>query len=217
LQLGPAESVKAGPDALGQYPATLAGTQVLFDGMAAPLLLAATGQITALVPYEVAGKPEVSVVVARDGRRTSPVTLPVAASSPAIYTADGSGYGQAAILNEDGTANSSANPAARGSTITLTVTGAGQTVPAGVNGKVASGEPLPVAAAPVTVRIGGPRGTGADAQVLHAGAEKGLAAGIMRIQAVIPQDAPSGNVPVSFAVGNGPDSVEMTTVAIWQP
>jgi len=217
LQLGPAESVKAEPDALGQYPTTLAGTQVLFDGMAAPLLLAATGQITALVPYEVAGKPAVSVVVARDGRRTSSVTLTVAASSPAIYTADGSGYGQAAVLNEDGTANSSANPAARGSTITLTVTGVGQTVPAGENGKVASGEPLPAPAAPVTVRIGGPRGTGADAQVVYAGAENGLAAGIMRIKAVIPQDAPRGNAPVSFAVGNGPDSVEMTTVAIWQP
>lgn len=217
LQLGPAESVKAEPDELGQLPTTLAGTQVLFDGMAAPLLSVATGRITALVPYEVAGKPAVSVVVARDGRPTSSVTLPVAASSPAIYTADGSGYGQAAVLNEDGTANSSANPAARGSMITLTVTGVGQTVPAGVNGNVASGELLPVAAAPVTVRIGGPRGTGVDAQVLYAGAEEGLAAGIMRIKAVIPPDAPRGNVPVSFAVGNGPDSVEMTTVAIWQP
>jgi astacin len=217
LQLGPAAAATAKPDASGQYPTTLSGTQVLFDGIAASLLSAAPERITALAPYQVAGKATTSVRVVRDGRQTSAITVPVAASSPAIYTVDGSGYGQAAALNDDGTANSSVNPAARGSTITLTVTGVGQTIPPGVNGQVASSANLPVAAAPVTVRIGGPRGVGADARVLYAGAEEGLVAGIMRVKAIIPLDAPTGNVPVSVAVGDGPDSVEITTVAIRQP
>ena len=46
-------------------------------------------------------------------------TLDVALTSPAIFTLNGTGTGIAAALNQDGTVNSPANPAARGSFVTL--------------------------------------------------------------------------------------------------
>jgi uncharacterized protein (TIGR03437 family) len=44
-----------------------------------------------------------------------PFPASVIPASPGIFTLDGSGYGQAAALNQDGTVNSAGNPAAQGS------------------------------------------------------------------------------------------------------
>jgi len=43
---------------------------------------------------------------------------------PALFTASGGGSGQAEALNQNGTLNSAANPAAAGSTVALFATGA---------------------------------------------------------------------------------------------
>ena len=63
-----------------------------------------------------------------------------------------------------------ANPAAKGSVVVLFATGEGQTNPAGVDGKLASSQPLPAPVVPVTVLVGGPQGAGKNASVLYAGA-----------------------------------------------
>jgi uncharacterized protein (TIGR03437 family) len=54
------------------------------------------------------------------------VYAPAAPAAPAIYSVDGSGFGQGYILNSDGTLNSSSNPAAPGSAITIFVAAPGQ-------------------------------------------------------------------------------------------
>jgi uncharacterized protein (TIGR03437 family) len=51
------------------------------------------------------------------------MVMPVAVAAPAVYTVDGSGVGQAVVYNEDGSANSVTNPAARASTVTILVNG----------------------------------------------------------------------------------------------
>jgi uncharacterized protein (TIGR03437 family) len=51
---------------------------------------------------------------------------PAAPAAPAIYSVDGSGFGQGYILNSDGTLNSPSNPAAPGSAITIFVAAPGQ-------------------------------------------------------------------------------------------
>ena len=61
----------------------------------------------------------------------------VATTAPAIFSADASGKGQAAINNSDGSLNSSTNPATPGSFITFYVTGEGQTNPPGSDGNIA--------------------------------------------------------------------------------
>ena len=77
------------------------------------------------------------------GGVTSPaVLLRVYGSVPALFTVDNSGGGQGAILNPDGSVNSSANPAAAGDTVVLFGTGGGDTDPPGRDGLFAvSGPP----------------------------------------------------------------------------
>src|SRR5687768_10108214 len=50
----------------------------------------------------VAGRTSVDVQVEYNGARSDVMTVPVLASRPGIFSLDGSGQGQGAILNEDG-------------------------------------------------------------------------------------------------------------------
>ncbi|MCG8650160.1 MAG: hypothetical protein MI861_10015, partial [Pirellulales bacterium] len=152
--LGPAAGVSAQVDETGRLSRELAGVRVLFDGVAAPLTYVDNGQINLVVPYAVDGLTATEMVVERNGAASQPMTLQVAATAPAIFTLDGSGRGQAAALNEDGTVNGPSNPAARGSVVAVFATGEGQTSPQGVDGRIA-GEVLPRPLAPVIVGIGG--------------------------------------------------------------
>jgi uncharacterized protein (TIGR03437 family) len=82
--------------------------------------------------------------------------------------------------------------------IVLYVTGEGQTTPFGVNGRIAvTGATLPHPIAPVSVTIGG-----VTATVQYAGGAPGSLAGLMQINAVIPEGINSGSaVPVTVTVG----------------
>ena len=92
-----------------------------------------------------------------------------------------SGGGQGAILNEDGTINSSLNPAAAGSIVVLYATGLGQTDPPGVDGSVYASA-LPLLRSPVTVEAGGVAG-----DILYAGPAPGMVAGVMQINVRLPK------------------------------
>ncbi|MEZ5395352.1 MAG: hypothetical protein R2724_21390 [Bryobacterales bacterium] len=81
------------------------------------------------------------------------IELPVADTEPGIFTLNGSGKGQAAILHADHSVNTPENPIDRG-TVLLYVTGEGETDPGGV---MASWLPavLPKPREAVSVTIGG--------------------------------------------------------------
>jgi hypothetical protein len=100
--------------ATGFVSTSLGGTRVLFDGIPAPLVYTTENQLCAIVPYEVDGQLHTSLQVEFQGTRTAPFVLPVTKSSPGLFTLDGSGQGQGAILNQDGTINGPLNPAPRG-------------------------------------------------------------------------------------------------------
>jgi uncharacterized protein (TIGR03437 family) len=115
---------------------------------------------------------------------------------PGIFTSNQSGTGQAAALNQDGTPNSEANPAARGSTVSLFATGEGQTTPAGADGRIA-GTVLPQPNLAVTAQIGG-----ISAKVSYAGGASGIVAGGFQINVEIPAGVTPGSaVPVVVSVG----------------
>jgi hypothetical protein len=97
---------------------------VTFDNIPAPLLYVGANQINAIVPFEVAGNSSTQIVATVNGA-ASVASQPVVAAAPGIFTVDLTGAGQAVVLNQDGTLNSSTNPAARGSVLTLWVTGMG--------------------------------------------------------------------------------------------
>ena len=181
----------------GLVNTTLGGTRVLFDGVPAPLIYTVENQLSAVVPYAVAGKPSTQVQVEYRGTRSAPVTLQLAPASPAIFTLDSSGRGPGAILNQDSSVNSPANPARIGSVVSIFATGEGQTSPAGVDGKPGS-DPVPHPILPVSVTIGGQTVT-----PNYAGGAPGNVAGLMQVNVQIPSGIQTGSaVPVLLQVGN---------------
>jgi uncharacterized protein (TIGR03437 family) len=186
----------------------LAGTRVLFDGVPAPVLYAYASQVGVVAPYSVAGKKKVTVQLIYQGKETLPFEQNVAEAYPGIFTMNSSGRGQAAMLNEDGTLNGPANPAAKGSVVVFYATGGGQTDPPGVDGEITR-DVLARPRLPVGVWI-----QGQEAEVLYAGAAPGIVSGVMQVNIRLPMGIPSGEgVPVTMKVGTwpaSPDGVSMT-------
>ncbi|MBZ5581452.1 MAG: hypothetical protein LAQ30_04465 [Acidobacteriia bacterium] len=103
------------------------------------------------------------------------LSIPAVSGTPSILTLYAGG--PAIVLNHDATINTPANPAEKGSIVTLFMTGAAQ------GGRI-------------SVQI-----AGTDAEVVHAGAT--MAAGVVQINCVVPTDAPSGDaVPILIAEGD---------------
>src|ERR1019366_2914121 len=177
--------------------AVLDGTSVLFDGTPAPLLYAAPNQINAIAPYGLYKKVSTELQVTQRGQAIADLRLSVADAAPSIFTTDGSGVGQGAILNQNSTVNSPSNPAERGSIIIVFSGGAGQTDPPGTDGQIV-GDTLPKPLLPVSVQIGG-----LEAKVLYAGAAPGMVAGVLQVNCTVPLDSPSGyTVPITLSVGS---------------
>ena len=182
--LGPANLVTARLTEDGLLSSELGDVRVLFDGVAGPLVYVLDGQLSAVVPYTVAGG-SVAVQVEYFGALSDPVSVAVTAASPALFTQNSQGWGPAAALNQDYRLNTASNPADRGSIVILYATGEGMTDQA-VDGSVGAA-PLPRPVLPITVTVGGK-----PAEVLYAGGAPGLVAGVMQINIRIPGDAPAG-------------------------
>jgi uncharacterized protein (TIGR03437 family) len=201
--IGPAQLVQFRPDA-GLVATSLAGTQLFFNGIAAPLVYSSATQVAAIVPYGISGVAQVTATYAPTQGFASALVAATAAA-PGVFTTDSSGKGQAAVLNLDSSPNSATNPARIGSFISLYVTGEGQTWPAGLDGKPAS-DPLPRPLLAVGVVIGGK-----NANVTYSGGAPGLVAGLVQINAQIPTGITTGNsVPVTIQIGGIPAQMEVT-------
>lgn len=186
----------------------LGATSVLFDGTQAAMIYTSEGQVSAVVPYGVAGKQTTSVVVEYNGTRSPAFPVTVAASSPAIFTLDQSGKNAGAILNQDFSINGTTNPAERGSVIQIFCTGAGVTLPASVDGQL-TGVPLPELSLPVAVLIGG-----AESRILYKGGAPGSVAGLTQINAEVPLGILPGDVvPVRIRIGDR-DTQDGVTVSV---
>ena len=208
--LGPAQLVSFQAGADGFYPTQLSGTSVQFNGVAAPMLYTSATQVAAVVPWGVTG-PSAQVIVTYQGQASVPATIQVFPSAPGLFTLDGSGTGQAAAINQDGTINGASNPAPIGSVISLYATGGGQTLPAGVDGQV-SAFPLAAQALPVQVSIG-QQFLLSTAQLQYAGPAPGEIAGLMQINVPLPPGLKTGSaVPISIV--GAPLSISQSNVTI---
>jgi trimeric autotransporter adhesin len=198
----------------GKASTSISGVTVEFMpiGALAPLTYVSAGQINAIVPYEVSGLSQVQVRVHFNGRSSEPFAIRVGASELGIFTANGSGTGLGAILNYDGTQNSTTRKAARGSVIVLYLTGAGQTTPPGESGKVTvplSSEPYtPQPLTPIAVRI-----NGESARIAFYGEAPGLVSGVVQLNVEVPLAISAGMLPVSVIAG-GRSTPEGVTVAV---
>ena len=140
-------------------------------------------------------------IVVLYGSGLGPAQLAVAAPGATGFystqlTADSSGTGTAAVINQDGSYNGPAHPANAGDVILLFATGDGLPNPAQSDGQIV-GLPLPSPVLPVTLTIGG-----ISAHLDYAGGAPGEIAGMMQINAQVPAGLPAGPVPVLLQVGS---------------
>jgi uncharacterized protein (TIGR03437 family) len=198
LGLGPATAVIGKPTQAGAYDSTLGGVRVLFDGVAAPLLMVQEAQINAIVPYAVSGRATTQVQVVFNSGYSIPIEVKIADTAPGIFTAGSTGKGQAAALNADSTPNSVLNPASAGTVVVLYLTGEGQTDPSGQDGRVISTD-LRKPMLPVTASIGGQA-----AEVLYAGSGPTLVSGLCQVNLRIPDTVNSGSQQVEIQIGGLP-------------
>lgn len=160
--------------------------RVSFDGIAAPILYAGANQINLVAPYGLDGKSSTAVTVNIGGNITSAQSLAVAAAAPGIFV----------VVNQDLSINSAAQPASPNSVLVLWATGEGQTIPAGVDGKIAT-DVFPKPVLPVSITIGGKTGA-----IQYAGAAPYFIAGAMQVNVLLPPDTPPGSsMPLVLNVG----------------
>jgi uncharacterized protein (TIGR03118 family) len=203
--VGPSPLVSGTLPATGAVGTTLGTTSVTFNGASAPVIYTSGSQTNVIVPYETAGSTSAGVVLKTGGQTTAAFTIPVAASIPGVFTSDEGGAGQAVVYNQDGTINTAANPAAKGTVIVLYATGEGTTNPPGQDGLIATGDVLREPVLPVSLTIGGQ-----TAQVLYAGSSPGNVAGVMEVEAVIPAGTASGAASVVLTVGTAASQAGVT-------
>jgi uncharacterized protein (TIGR03437 family) len=179
-------------------PKELAGLEVLLNDRAVPLYFVSPGQINYLVPYDLppSGTVEVQVVRKSTGQVLASGNIVMAPVSPALFVQGGFPQGALAALNQDGTVNSPANPAARGEVITLFGTGLGEVTSRPAEGAAPSGavrgtEQVRVLIEPAFVP---------DENIEYVGLAPGLV-GVYQINVRIPTTiGPSAAVPVVIQV-----------------
>jgi uncharacterized protein (TIGR03437 family) len=218
-------------DDTASYPISVAGTNVTFNGIAAPLLHLSPGKIKAIVPFALAGQTSVQVVVQRFDQASDTFTLPLQDTSPGIFTASHSGTGQGAILQQgsDGqfTYNSADNPATVETKLEIFATGAGVWTPPAQSDVFLFGESFTTQ--PVSLTIGGQPAT-----VLYAGTvgtcQKVLGVcqvvpydatsqthnkwSVLQVNAVVPDGVGSGAQPVVLTIGENSNSQQQVTVLV---
>ena|ERR1019366_5320261 len=169
------------------------------------------------------GADRVAVRTADTGELVAGGSVLVSAASPGIFTANQSGTGQAAVVNQDNTINSPANPAPVGSTVTIYGTGQVQVSPAVPDGTAAPGPPGLAQTVAVPTSSGttclnnqpsmcvaiGSSGFG---NVQYSGLAPGYI-GLWQINVTIPQGTAAGSaVPIRVIINGTPSNT--VTVAV---
>jgi len=192
--LGPDSGVPATFDS-GMLPTQLGGSEVRFDGVAAPLFYVQSSQINVQAPYALSGKSTTHVEVWRGGKSIGSIDLAIVPAAPALYPV---------ALNADGSANSSTRPAAAGETLTLYATGEGLTDGPNVSGATAQ-SPYPRPKLMVSLTI-----ANVAAVVVDAFSAPGVV-GMLQVTARVPAGLTAGQAALQLSVGGaaGPN------IAMW--
>ena len=205
-------------------PTTLADTQVIVNGIPAPLFFVSPGQINLELSNSLpnGGTVDLQVVGASTGQVYGGAELGLSTAAPALFTLTTTGAGQIAAINVvDGTVNSPQNPVQKGEFISLYGTGVGFVPNAPPDGFSASGQR---AAELPQVLIGSTAaGTASYVPVENiqfSGLAPGLV-GVWQINIQIPTTAPSGSsIQLSVlqasvpSIDPGSGAAAATTIAI---
>jgi uncharacterized protein (TIGR03437 family) len=133
-------------------PKTMQNSQVLMNGIAAPLFYVSPSQINAQVPWEVSGASSLSVQVTSGGAGSNLVSVPAAPAAPGVF---GAGGGSRIVHASDSTLVTASNPAAPGEYLTVYCTGLGVVTNPPATGAAALSSPLSSTTVIPTVTIAG--------------------------------------------------------------
>ena len=208
LSIGTESSAGANP-----LPFTLASSSFQIGGQAVPLFYASPSQVNLQIPWELAGQTQASVTATVGGVASNQQTMSLAPFAPGIFTLNGAGTGQGAVLIR-GTAQLAAplsvpgsRPARPGEFIEIYGTGLGAVSNQPTTGAAAQASPLSLTSTTPTVTIGG-----VFAQVSFSGLAPG-AVGLYQVNVQVPGGAPAGDaVPVVISIGDATSNA--VTIAV---
>jgi uncharacterized protein (TIGR03437 family) len=189
-----AASGSAGPLAPGSI-ASLYGTGLpgsptaTVNGVNAPIFGAIPNQINFQIPYEV-GAGTATVNLSAGGVNVATTTVQIGSVGPGLFTQAGGG---AAVLNQDYSVNSPAQPASAGSVVAAYLTGLGAVQPPVATGKEAPLNVLSKTMEAVTATIGG-----TPATIEFAGLAPGYT-GLYQVNVLVP-GLSSGQYPLQISV-----------------
>jgi uncharacterized protein (TIGR03437 family) len=181
------------------FPTTLANVQVTVNNIPAPLYSVSSNpaQISGVVPFGVTGS-TATVVVTVGTTKSNAVDVPLAPTAPGIFSINQNGLGDGAVLHANFSAVTAANPARRGETVLVFLTGLGAVTPSIADGAVAPVSPLRTTTGPLNVFVGG--------QLVTNVSFSGLAptlAGLYQLNIAIPNGAPTGSVNLAIQTVEG--------------
>ncbi len=178
-------------------PTDLLGVSVLVNNMPAPLLFVNDRQINFQVPFGVSGN-SAEIVVNNNGMNSNSVRVPVAATSPSIFSTEQTGFGPGTITHPDFRPVTVEDPAEPGETVVIFLTGLGALDPPIADGAPGPGDPFALVTDPnLQVLFGGEVG-----EIFFAGAAPGFA-GLYQVNVTIPSPVIAGEaIPVAVFTTN---------------
>ena len=199
------------PAATIPLPSSLAGVSVSFNGLSAPLLYVAPGQINAQLPFEIASNSSVNVVVNNNGVVSTPQIVDVSPYAPGVFMLQG----YAVAIHSDGSlaapagsiAQVASHPAVPGEALQVLTTGLGPVNPPAITGNN-SLDMLRHTIATPTVLIGG-----SLAEVTFSGLSPQFV-GVYQLNVIVPVNAsPGDSLALQIQIGGAVDAGN-TTIAI---
>ena len=191
---GMADSTAAPANA--PLPTQLHGVTVTVAGTPAPLFFVSSGQINLQTPFAVQG-PTANIVVTNNGQSSDPVEVPVAATSPGVFSVQQTGFGPGIITHADFSLVTAQNPARLGEVVILFLTGMGEVNPAFPDGTLGPSDPLSRTTDGATQVLF----DGVAGQVLFSGAAPGFV-GLYQMNVQIPTTGFTGPNAVAIQTGN---------------
>jgi uncharacterized protein (TIGR03437 family) len=190
------------------WPNQLGGTSVTIGGEAVPLYVVTSGQINAIVPFDVAVNTSLPIVVTRNNAISAPQQVNVTSAQPGVFTQSqtGQGIGIVVIVDADGSQveAGNGNSAMAGDTLVIYCTGLGDVTPRAVAGSPAPPSPLAQTIDPVTLTIGG-----VNVPVFFAGPSPGFT-GLYQVNATLPSGIPASSAAPLVMTQGGHASVMVT-------
>lgn len=177
-------------------PTSILGTSVTVNGAAAPLFFVSPGQINLQVPFATSGA-SANIIVNRGGSNSNTVPVPVAPSSPGVFTQNVTGIGPGIITHADFSLVTPQSPAVPGETVIMFLTGLGALNPPVADGAPGPSDPLSRTTDPnILISFGGESGT-----ILFSGAAP-FFVGLYQVNVTIPNVVTVGPaIPVAIITG----------------